>query len=1045
MTDPKSDQSPAADAEAAPIEPTEHEVVVVKPPPIPWTPERVLEWNRYYDLYIVAGVLFMVFVASANALNNPTFWSHLKTGQLIVQAAGPITTEPFSLTEYNQPKVNPTWLFDACSWLAYRAFSSIASSDPDQAVAAAKSEQWGVGGLIAIHALVRVLTAVCLILIRRKGPSLWWSGLCALAAVGMFYGPSGFQPGGIAEPASLNAETWGIFFLSIELFLLHRAINLGKQGLSYGLVPLFLVWANVDESFLIGLAILATHVVGLLAKATSENPQTRLTFKQGLILLCACFLATFVNPWIYKIYEPALDPFINLTASATTETFREEVSFFGPGMQKMIGKENVWFAQAYFLLLVAAGLGSFFVNSRRATLSRFLTFVFVAILWGVLTRTGASFALVLAATIGLNGQEWWLDTFGSEGRIGKNWTVWSVGGRSVTLILLALGLYQGLTNTTSIPGLPSFGFGFNPDDFAFEAADYLRGAAIEGNVLNTTGAQGDAIVWRATPMRKPYLDSRSHVYSRDFRIAQLQIRKALSDDDVAAWKPILDDQKISVVMIDADAAPKTYQSLSTSPNWIGFYDDGQVVMFGRSDASKADVEFFESERLDPDYLVYKKPKLVPPVTVSPTPPDWLGSLVAGRSVRPGAHTLSAGRWLRVSGMDQIGAGMPDPARCYLAIREARTALVKNANDTLAFRRLADAYRYLMVQESALLSGLELTPENAAKITQVQPQTVLLQTRYQQRVTALHYAIQTSPPPENAVDRFLLRGLRLELAQLYLTANVLDLARDLLKEVLEEPPFRSDPADFRMADEFRVQLSQERARLDEQIATVTKQQEDFALERQPGPLDLANMALQAGLVGQAITKLEEAQLAGTNPQAVNPRLLDQYCRIGQPDRALDLISGENDDPNLSTGAGTSAYRNGMVSYLIGNSQVAAFRWQRTAIPQVQSEQLGMGLTAGVSVTRGDIKAATNAFLELPNKVNNQASWEFDLGMCLLEGGQSPDLAAEHLSRCLTLVPDLALRPLIAYYLEKLDKPVPSEIRAESPPKVEPTPTEPEVKK
>ena len=42
--------------------------------------------------------------------------------------------------------------------------------------------------------------------------------------------------------------------------------------------------------------------------------------------------------------------------------------------------------------------------------------------------------------------------------------------------------------------------------------------------------------------------------------------------------------------------------------------------------------------------------------------------------------------------------------------------------------------------------------------------------------------------------------------------------------------------------------------------------------------------------------------------------------------------------------------------------------------------------------------------------------------MLESG-SPDGAAEYFTRALKLVPDLTVRPIIAYYLEKLGKPVP----------------------
>ena len=60
--------------------------------------------------------------------------------------------------------------------------------------------------------------------------------------------------------------------------------------------------------------------------------------------------------------------------------------------------------------------------------------------------------------------------------------------------------------------------------------------------------------------------------------------------------------------------------------------------------------------------------------------------------------------------------------------------------------------------------------------------------------------------------------------------------------------------------------------------------------------------------------------------------------------------------------------------------------------------------------------------LPTLVSRQAHLEYDLALCLLESG-SPDRAAEYFTRALKLVPELAVRPIIAYYLEKLGKPVP----------------------
>src|SRR4051812_33262600 len=61
--------------------------------PEPITPERALEWNRYYDRYVVGGVLLLIFLVSAHkiAATNSSIWTHLKAGEVTVRNGAPIT------------------------------------------------------------------------------------------------------------------------------------------------------------------------------------------------------------------------------------------------------------------------------------------------------------------------------------------------------------------------------------------------------------------------------------------------------------------------------------------------------------------------------------------------------------------------------------------------------------------------------------------------------------------------------------------------------------------------------------------------------------------------------------------------------------------------------------------------------------------------------------------------------------------------------------------------------------------------------------------
>src|SRR5437764_13030277 len=95
---PASDQAPAPEGEA-------------ERPPEPWTPERVSEWNAYYDVYVMAAALLLVFVVSCNYVAGSHLFADLKAGQLIHARSGPVLTDEFTYTEAGQRWVDVPWLF----------------------------------------------------------------------------------------------------------------------------------------------------------------------------------------------------------------------------------------------------------------------------------------------------------------------------------------------------------------------------------------------------------------------------------------------------------------------------------------------------------------------------------------------------------------------------------------------------------------------------------------------------------------------------------------------------------------------------------------------------------------------------------------------------------------------------------------------------------------------------------------------------------------------------------------------------------------------
>ncbi len=146
-----------------------------------------------------------------------------------------------------------------------------------------------------------------------------------------------------------------------------------------------------------------------------------------------------VNPSFHLAYLAAAEPFLQLFQPAGNILSSEQLSYFGKGIR---GRDParpgaIWMLLiAFYLVIVLVGIFSFALNRKRFSLSRFLAFAVMAFLWALYIRFGSYFAIVFAAVLILNGQEWYQDRFGVEGRLGRGWSVWSTGGRFVTILLV---------------------------------------------------------------------------------------------------------------------------------------------------------------------------------------------------------------------------------------------------------------------------------------------------------------------------------------------------------------------------------------------------------------------------------------------------------------------------------------------------------------------------------------------------------------------------------------------------------------------------------
>ncbi len=246
------------------------------------------------------------------------------------------------------------------------------------------------------------------------------------------------MPGGIAGPGIVAPPTWGMLLLAIEMLLLHRAYNEGRRGALYALVPLFLVWVNLDDSFFVGLLILAAAAVGRVLDGSPPTPwcdvppssladdwsdETKslaeirpVSTAGGLVVLAVCVAACLANPSTYRVFLTAMAPLLSVFGPQTETIRLGEISYFGKQIQKL--QSDWYWYTGFYVLMVAIGLGSFLLNARRFAWSRFLPFAVMAALWAIFIGFRQEFAVVFAAVTAINGQEWYHDRFGTQGRLG---------------------------------------------------------------------------------------------------------------------------------------------------------------------------------------------------------------------------------------------------------------------------------------------------------------------------------------------------------------------------------------------------------------------------------------------------------------------------------------------------------------------------------------------------------------------------------------------------------------------------------------------------
>lgn len=570
--------------------------------PQPGTEPDAPRWHGAADVVLLGLTLTLAVLLGSFAATNSDLWLHLATGRLLHAGQFEFGVDPFSIASaavagHNAvPWIDHSWLTSLLMHQIYSLFGGTA--------------------LVALKAFALGVTILLLALIRTPETSRWLQVMClTLAALAM------------ASRFLLQPMVVSYVFLAVTLCVLHsaglfvsasEAATRGRRRLLWVLPPLFALWVNLDEWFVLGPIVLALAALAMGALRLLGQPRP-VPARTLLAVLGVGLLACLLNPFqaralvlppelgyvLHMMYVPLPDA-LGAGGRVLAEVRRTSPGL-SPGWSPLNGAFllSVWGPRsatgAAFYLLALLGLVSFAIaaivrvrpGAPRLHLARLALWLFFSLLALFDFRLIGLFAVVAAPLTALNLSEflrWQQEMTPPAARRGLAAPLARIAAAVFLLLLLALAWPGWLSY---IPADNPFGA---PRRVAWEvrADPSLRAAAERLGELHRRGAAGN--VFNFAPEFAPYcayfapevkcvLDPRWPLMTADMR-PYLKARMALSERGGRAeeWREFVEPRGADVVVYHpAGGANNAWRQAmpwwQRPSEWAPRYSDLRTLVF----------------------------------------------------------------------------------------------------------------------------------------------------------------------------------------------------------------------------------------------------------------------------------------------------------------------------------------------------------------------------------------------------------------------------------------------------------------------------------
>jgi hypothetical protein len=209
----------------------------------------------------LAGI--MVIIVLAKGLTDPDFFTHVRTGQLILDTGQVPTTDPFSFTWAGQPWTLHEWLSEVLMYLMISGPGVMFS-------------------LIASGLVPGALLAILLFAVLRRGVPLRPAAVACIVSAWVFVPYVTMRP---------QALSW---LLMAVLVTFLWGLDAARPRRALWLVPLFILWANLHGLWVVGLGVVALYALFTIAGRTPMSGAEGRTWIG--VAFIGCLLGVMLTP-----------------------------------------------------------------------------------------------------------------------------------------------------------------------------------------------------------------------------------------------------------------------------------------------------------------------------------------------------------------------------------------------------------------------------------------------------------------------------------------------------------------------------------------------------------------------------------------------------------------------------------------------------------------------------------------------------------------------------------------------------------------------------